>query len=250
MSTVALLVDLSDLEPPTPRFKTHHKSQAWTWSPTRPRTHSPHFIPETIASAPSPTQTKWDHQAPAASPPTHTPRVRTKSHGHLTRADASAALALSAQRAEANLYGGRLASGGSSDTEKKGTLPLAKSFPLHLSASVTVAPPVPKNDPKHLQTSSSSSGKPRPRQGGSVGVSGGGSKRTASPGALRRKAPTPPAIPSKSKKPSAMSAHGDAVSKAAVSGRGMEPNPTRFRRLRFLSRSRSRAPVLEQDCKG
>jgi len=182
MSTVALLVDLSDLEPPTPRFKTHHKSQAWTWSPTRPRTHSPHFIPETIASAPSPTHANGIIKPPAASLPTHTPRVRTKSHGHLTRADAFAALALSAQRAEANLRGGRLVSGGSSDTEKKYTLPLAKSFPLHLSASVTIAPPVPKIDPKHLQMSSSSSSKPRPRQGGSVGVSVGGSKQTASPG--------------------------------------------------------------------
>ena len=254
MSTAASPVDLSDLDPPMPRFKTHHKSAsvdvvadvypATSETPTTNATQDPppssHFIPVTTTPAPSqspsptptPAQTNGTiKKSPPASPVTHTLRIRTKSHGHLTRADASAALALSAQRAEANLHGGRLVSGGvSSDTEKKDTLPLAKSFPLHLSASVAVPPPVPRIDPKHLQASSSGSSKPKSkpsRSGGvGVGVSGeGGTKRAASPGALRRKAPTPPAIPSKSKKPSAMSANGDVVRRTAVSGKGVEPSP-------------------------
>jgi len=243
VSTAALSVDLADSEPPTPRFKTHHKSASadvvadvhpsTPETSTTPKTptnatqdpSSPHFLPVATTSAPTPTQANGTTKSPPTSPATHTLRVRTKSHGHLTRADASAALALSVQRAEANLHGGRLVSGGVSDTEKKDTLPLAKSFPLHLSASVTVAPPVPKIDRKHLQTSSSSSSRPRPKPSGSIGVSGEGGKRAASPGALRRKAPTPPAIPSKSKKPSAMRASGGAVSRTAVSGRGVEPSP-------------------------
>ncbi len=253
MSTAVLSADLADLDPPMPRFKTHHKSAsvdvvadvhpaASETSTTTPKTTtnsaqdppSSHSVPVTTTSAPSTAQTNGTIKSPPSSPVTHNHRVRTKSHGHLTRADASAALALSVQRAEANLHGGRLVSGGvSSDTEKKDTMPLAKSFPLHLSASVTIAPPVPKIDPKHLQASASGSGswsgssKPRPKPSRSVGVSvsGAGTKRAASPGALRRKAPTPPAIPSKSKKPSAMSANGGVVSRTAVSSRGMEPSP-------------------------
>lgn len=244
MSTAVLPDNLADSEPPTPRFKTHHKSASVdvvadvhpatsdTSTTSKTTTNAtqdlppPLFIPVTTTSAPSPALANGAIKSPGASPLTHTLRVRTKSHGHLTRADASAALALSVQRAEANLHGGRLVSGGvSSDTEKKDTLPLAKSFPLHLSGSVTAAPPVPKIDPKHLQASSSSSRKPGPKQSRSIGVSGEGSKRTASPGALRRKGPIPPAIPSKSKKPSAMSANGDPVSRTAVSGRGVDPSP-------------------------
>ena len=255
VSNAVLSVDLADLDPPMPRFKTHHKSASvdvvadahpatsetstTSTTTTKNTTQDPpssHSIPVTATSAPPTAQTNGTIKSPPASPVTHTLRVRTKSHGHLTRADASAALALSVQRAEANLHGGRLVSGGvSSDTEKKDTMPLAKSFPLHLSASVTIAPPVPKIDPKHLQASSSGSGygsgsgsgssKTRSKPSRSIGVSGGGTKRAASPGALRRKAPTPPAIPSKSKKPSAMSANGGVVSRTAVSGRGVEPSP-------------------------
>ena len=246
ISTTALSVNLTDLEPPTPRFKTHHKSasvdvvadpypptlEASATSKTTPKATqelpSPPLIPVATTSAPTPAQTNGTTKSPPVSPGTHTHRIRTKSLGYLTRADASAALALSTQRAEANLHGGRLVSGGvSSDTEKKDMLPLAKSFPVHLSALVTAAPPVPKIDSKHLQSSSSSSGKPRPRPSGSAGGRGEGesAKRAASPGALRRKAPTPPAIPSKSKKPSAMGANGSAVRRTAVSGTGVEPSP-------------------------
>jgi len=243
--TAALSINLTDLEPPTPRFKTHHKSASAdlvadvppatseTSTIPKPTTNatqdppSPHFIPVATTSAPTPAPTSGTIKVPPVSPGTHTLRVRTQSHGHLTRADASAALALSAQRAEANLHGGRFLSGSggvSSDTEGKDALPLARSFPVHLSASVAVAPPVPKIDPKHLQSSPSGSSKPRPRPSGSTGTSGETAKRAASPGA-RRKAPTPPAIPSKSKKPSAMGTNGGAVSRTAVSSAGMEPSP-------------------------
>lgn len=237
ISTAALSVSLTDL-----KFKTHHKSASAdlvvdVHSPTSETSissktttqdlPSPHFAPVATTSAPAPVQTNGTIKSPPASPGTQTLRVRTKSLGHLTRADASAALALSAQRAEANLHGGRLVSGGvSSDTEKKDTLPLAKSFPVHLSNPVAVAPPVPRIDPKHLQGPSPPSlSRPRPRPSRTMGISGEGAKRAASPGALRRKAPTPPAIPSKSKKPSAMATNGGAVSRTAVSGTGVEASP-------------------------
>ena len=246
IGTAALPINLTDLEPPTPRFKTHHKSASVDVVAEPPATsetsttskatanttqHLPssQFITAATTSVPTPAPTNGTIKCPPTSPGTHLHRVRTKSHGHLTRADTSAALALSAQRAEANLHGGRFVSGSggvSSDTERKDTLPLVKSFPVHLSASVAAAPPVPKIDPKHLQSSSSSSNsKPKPRLSGSPGSSGESAKRAASPGALRRKAPTPPAIPSKSKKPSAMSTNGGALSRPAVSGAGVEPSP-------------------------
>lgn len=253
IGTTVLSINLTDLEPPMPRFKTHHKSASVdvvadvlpgtsetitisnaTANATQ-QPASPHFIPVATTSASTPATTKGTIKSPPASPSTHTLRVRTKSHGYLTRADASAAVALSARRAEANLHGGRFVSGSggvSSDTERKDALPLAKSFPVHLSASVAVPPPVPKIDPKHLQSSPSGSGTPRPSA--SAGASGESARRAASPGALRRKAPTPPAIPSKSRKPSAMitnggavsrTAVGGAISRAAVSGAGVEPSP-------------------------
>ena len=245
ISTAALPVNPTDLEPPMPRFKTHHKSAsadvvAEVHSPT-PQTNtasksttaeatqdppSPHFPPVATTPVPPPAPTNGTAKSLPATLGSHMLRIRTKSHGHLTRADASAALALSAQRAEANLHGGRLVSGGvSSDTERKDTLPLVKSFPVHLSASVAAPPPVPKIDPRHLQASSSGLGKPRPSGSGGGSARGEGAKRTASPGPLRRKAPTPPAIPSKSKKPSAMGANGGAVSRTAVGGTGVEPSP-------------------------
>jgi Protein of unknown function (DUF2013) len=248
VSTATLPVDLTDLEPPMPRFKTHHKSASTdvvgeghpptsetstASKPTTNATHTPPSPPYTPVAttsaptpAPTPAPTNGATKSPPATPGTHTMRIRTKSHGHLTRADASAALALSAQRAQANLHGGRLISssgGASSDTEKKDALPLAKSFPVHISSSMAAAPPVPKIDPKHLQASSLSLNKQRPS--GSTSASGDGAKRAGSPGLSRRKAPIPPAIPSKSKKPSAMGAKGGAVRRPAVGGTGVEPSP-------------------------
>jgi hypothetical protein len=244
VSIEALPVDLTDLEPPTPRFKTHHKSASAdvvaeahpqtseTDTTSKTTTNAAQALPSpsvATTSAPTPATTNGTGatKSPPVSPSTHTHplRVRTKSPGHLTRADASAALALSAQRAQANMHGGRLVSGGvSSDTEKKDALPLAKSFPVHLSASVAVPPPVPKIDPKHFQAPPSSSNK-KSRSSGGVSATGNGAVRTASPGPSRRKAPTPPAIPSKSKKPSAMVANGGAVSRSAVGGTGVKPSP-------------------------